>query len=215
MKSNATQKNIPLPRHPIDEIMADIGVYQNPDILLEEYQVHLATQNPNVKNLEVYYALLSNVRYAWHKTLRYESYFENFYPINEKVEEIEALNHHIHSYLEDMDIFKEKLDVLFGKMKNDVKSVATNKTEVVEFYKAAVDKNFEVFNGISEHRNPHHHGGMRFIDADLLKAENARNGRLMFQSEPFAGMIRPEKIDAFIEKLKNEEGESFSTAKTK
>jgi hypothetical protein len=202
-------------RHPIDEILADIGIYQNPAILLEQYQKPIAEQQANQDELGKYYALLSNIRYAWQKSTKYEQYFEHFYPVGEKIGNIEALNHHIHSYLEDMDIFKEKIDVFLGSLKNDIKKVVTDKKAIEEFFKAGTDKNFEVFEGISQHRNPHHHGGMRFIDGDLLKAENAQNERNMFQKPPLLAMLKTERVEEFFAQLKKKENESFELAKAR
>lgn len=211
MPTNKEQK-VP---HVADEILADLGIYTNPNLLRNDLGALLDVTSANMDGLKKYQALLSNVRYAWHKTSKYIQYFEEFYPSeNTGIEKFEALNHHIHAYLQDMTILKNKIEVLLGEMKNDIKKVATNKAEIDEFFKAGVEKTKEVFGGVSEHRDTHHHRGMRFFDGDLLKAENAHTMLEMF-STVFKDMLNPERKDEFLAKLEKEKYESFETGKAR
>src|SRR3990167_3273439 len=127
-------------QHIIDEMMGDFFFHQDPHLLKQEYRAFFDPSEVNQNMLKKYMVLFSNVRYAWQKTLKYKNYFENFYPPADKINEIEALNHHIHAYLEDMITLKNKIEVLFGKMKNDIKKVAVNKTDIDVFSTPSLKK---------------------------------------------------------------------------
>ena len=89
--------------HPIDEIMADLYVYQEPEMINEKDSHLIDNSRANMGDLKRYVQMLSNIDHAWKKTQRYGQYFAYFYPDNDSVERVEALNHHIHAYLQDMD----------------------------------------------------------------------------------------------------------------
>ncbi|HEY4511799.1 MAG TPA: hypothetical protein VJH55_03085 [Candidatus Paceibacterota bacterium] len=196
----------------IDEIIADLGVYQNPKILLDEYKEIIAVVKVNQDDLKKYSSLLFTVSRAWRKTLKYHHYFQEFYPPEDKVNKVEVLNHHIHAYLEDMTILKNKIEVLLGEMKNDIKKVAPDKKGVDAFFRAGVEKTGEVFAGITKHRNPHHHSGTQFYDGDLLKAENARTTREMLDNPMIDSMLNQEHKPELIAKTQKDEQESFDVA---
>lgn len=197
----------------VDEILGELAVYQNPDLIKEQYRKLLDTSKANKVDLEKYTDLLTNVRYAWQKTLRYEIYFKDFYPTSDRIDEVEALNHHIHAYLEDMTIFKNKIEVLLGKMKNDVRKVAQNNKKTDEFFAAGIQKTNEVFEGILKHRGDHHHRGRRFLDKDLLKAENAQNNLKLLENPFFNDLLNPALRPEFIAKQEMVKGDSFEIAR--
>lgn len=197
----------------IDEILGDFGIYQEPKLLKTEFIGRLDTTSIDMEGIKKYQILLSNINYAWRKTLKYEKYFSIFYMPDGSIENFEALNHHIHAYLQDMDTLKNKIEVFLGILKNDLKKFATNKKEVEEFLKSGVKKTDEVFRGISKHRNPHVHTGMRFMDGDLLKAENAHHALELFANPVFDAMLNKEKKPELLAKFTKEKVESFETAK--
>lgn len=200
-------------RHAIDEMMADFAFYQDPRLLKTEYSGLLNVSKVNDADIKKYMMSFFNLRYAWQKTLKYKKYFEEFYPPAEKIEKIEALNHHIHAYLEDMTTLKNKVEVLLGEMKNDIKKVASNKRDIDEFFVAGVEKTKEVFTQVSKYRGEHRHRGMRFFDGDLLKAENA-HGFLEIISNPiFDAMLNQEYKPEIVAKFTKEKEESFEAAK--
>ena len=131
MKENKKIPNV------IDEMLLDFGVYIDPKILKDDLGKLLDITSANTDGIKKYRELLSNVKFAWQKTLKYKHYFEEFYPPVEKVEKFEALNHHIHAYLQDMIILKNKIEVLLGEMKNDIKKIASNKSEIDTFLRQA------------------------------------------------------------------------------
>lgn len=200
-------------QHIVDEMMGDFALYQHPNLLKKEYLPFLDISSANLDGIKKYMNIFSNTRYAWQKTLKYEYYFENFYPPIEKVEKIEALNHHIHAYLQDMTILRNKIGVLFGEMKNDLKKIASNKNDTDAFFKAGVEKTNEVFAGISKLRDVHHHRGMRFVDGDLLKAENALGFLGMLSNPIVDSMLNQEYKPEIIGKFTKEKEESFEVAK--
>lgn len=200
-------------QHIMDEMMGDFTFYQYPDLLKKEYSPFLDVSKANLDGIKKYTGLFSNLRYAWQKTLKYKNYFEDFYPPTEKVDKIEALNHHIHAYLQDMTTLKNKIEVLLGEMKNDIKKVASNKNDIDAFFKAGVEKTKEVFTGVSKHRDEHHHRGMRFFDGDLLKAENAHGFLKMLSNPVLDAMLNQEYKPKIIDKFTKEKEESFEMAK--
>lgn len=200
-------------RHAIEEIMADFAFYQNPNLLRWEYSSLLDVSKTNREGLKKYMQLFFSLRRAWQKTLRYKKYFEDFYPPAEKIEKIEALNHHIHAYLQDMTALKNKIEVLLGEMKNDIKKIASNKSDIDMFFRAGVEKTKEVFSGVSKHRDEHHHRGMQFFDNDLLKAENAYGFMEMLNNPLFNAMVNQEYKPEVIAKFTKEKEESFEVAK--
>lgn len=204
---------ITIKRHVLDEMMADFAFYQDPRLLKAEYSGLLDVSKVNNADIKKYMMSFFNLRYAWQKTLKYKKYFEEFYPPAEKIEKIEALNHHIHAYLEDMTTLKNKTEVLLGEMKNDIKKVATNKDDIDKFFVAGVEKTKEVFAQVSKYRDEHRHRGMRFFDGDLLKAENAHGFLEIISNPVFDAMLNQEYKPEIVAKFTKEKEESFEVAK--
>jgi hypothetical protein len=199
----------------INQLMADFAVYLNPDLMKAEYSEAIRAVKFNKEKMEEYLQLLADIHYAWQKVLKYEVFFTDFYPESDSIEKFEALNHHIHAYLQDMTILKNKIEVFLNTLKNDIRKTADNKGNVDAFFKAGTDKNREIFDNISKHRDPHHHKGMRFFDGDLLKAENAYRAKEAFQNPAFDEMLNPEHKPELMQKFEDEQREGFEAAKTR
>ena len=197
----------------IDEILGDFGFYKDPQLLKVEFQKMIDPKSANISGVEKYTTLLSNVNYAWRKTLKYDHYFEKFYTADNSVENFEALNHHIHAYLQDMDTLKNKIKLLLDNLKKDLSNIATNKDDVVAFVKAGIDKNYQVFDGILKYRIQHVHNGARFIDEDLLKAEIAHFSIKAFGTPVFDSMLNPQRKPELMDRFKKNKNESFDVAK--
>src|SRR3989344_645561 len=209
----STTETITTKRHILDEMIADFVFYRDPKLLKAEYLKFLDVSKVNSADIKRYMMSFFNLRYAWQKTLKYKRYFENFYPPADKINEIEALNHHIHAYLEDMTTLKNKIEVLFGEMKNDIKKVASNKKDIDEFFRAGVKKTKEVFAQVSKYRDEHRHRGTRFFDGDLLKAENAQGFLKIISNPTFDVMLNQEYKPEIVAKFTKEKEESFEAAK--
>ncbi len=199
----------------INHILADFAVYLNPDLMNEEYSDAIRNVEFHKEKMEEYLQLITDIYYAWHKTLRYSVFFAEFYSSSDSIEDFEALNHHIHSYLQDVTILKNKIEVFLNVLKNDIKKTTDNKENVTSFFKFGTDRNREIFENITKHRDPHHHKGMRFLDGDLLKAENAHRASQTFNNPTFDAMLNPEFKPDLMKKLETEKREGFESAKTR
>lgn len=199
--------------HVIDEIIKDLFLYLEPKLLKDEYSGFLDINSADIDGIKKYRDILMDVRYAWQKTQKYAQYFEEFYPPESKIEKFEVLNHHIHAYLQDMTTLKNKIEVLLGKMKNDIRKVASNKSEIDTFFRVGVKKTKDIFKEISKHRDTHHHQGMRFCDNDLLKAENAYGASKLFSDPTINSVINQKYIPVLLEKFEKEKEESFEVGK--
>lgn len=209
----STAETTAIKRHILDEMMVDLACYQNPKLLKAEYSWFLDTFKVNKADIKKYRLSFFNLRYAWQKVQKYKQYFEEFYPPEGKIVKIEALNHHIHAYLEDMTTLKNKTEVLLGEMKNDIKKIASNKKDIDEFFKAGVKKTKEVFAQVSKYRDEHRHSGIRFFDGDLLKAENAHEFLKIISNPIFDAMLNQEYKPELVAKVKKEIEESFELTK--
>lgn len=199
----------------LNEIRGDLIMYQYPEFLRSEFKDSLDISQVDQKTIKKYTESLSNIWNAYQKVLKYPLYFEQFYPMTEKISQAEALEHHIHAYLQDATILKNKLEVLFGELKNDVGKIAANKKDVIAFFNAGIEKIEEVFQSVSNSRDPHHHRGMRFIDVNVLRAENAKQMLVMLDNPQFSNLLTKEGKERLTDKSKKEIIESLDFAKKK
>lgn len=199
----------------IDKILGDLSIYLYPELLKEQYKNSLDFSKIKKQNLEKYLLLISNINYAWKKVAKYDIFFQEFYSSSQKIERFEELNHHIHAYLQDMDTLRNKMLNLLGALKNDLKGIASDKKEVFDFIQAGINKTNKIFEGILKYRVQHVHDGMRFLDGELLKAENAHRVIEMFSNSILSETINPDYKPIIIKKLKSDKEESFSEAKNR
>lgn len=188
----------------IDEIFTDLGFYKEPELLKQEFQWTLNIKSANLIEIEKYLQLLSNINYAWRKTLKYKKYFSDFYVQDKGIENFEALNHHIHAYLQDADTLKNKIKIFLDELKKDLKNVASNKKDVVDFVDAGIEKTYTVFKDILNHRKSHVHNGTRFTDGDLFKAEMANFSLETFSNPMFDKILNQKYKPELIKKLEKE-----------
>jgi len=197
----------------IDEILVDLGVFIESNYFVDEYAEKVKKYNTEYsidkKLLEKYRLAITSINYAYKKTLKYELYFSYFYPDASNISHIDALEHHIHSYLEDLDILKNKVKHFLESFKNDRKKMSSNKKEVDMEFKDLVQKIVDVFKNMSDYRNPHHHVGMKFLDSDLVDA--GLSAFALSDDFPLKNDLRPE----FREELEKKKIESFEKAKSK
>lgn len=191
----------------LDFLVMDLFLYLNPDVLKDKIEI-----NPkiNKKKIEEYSTLLDNIRSTYNIIQKYESYFTEFYPDSEKITKQEALEHHIHAYLEDMTIFKNKIEAFLGVLKNDLKKFAINKNEITKALNFLINKVDKGFNGISRIRTPHHHKGYRFIDKDLSDSQSTNIILQIIQNNLSLLKLKP----SFLLELERKEIDSFKKAKS-
>ncbi|MDD4737710.1 MAG: hypothetical protein PHF54_00405 [Candidatus Pacebacteria bacterium] len=197
----------------LEEIRRDIIIYQAPEYLDKEFLKELNINSIDKKKLKDYGDDLSSIWDAYQKVLKYPLFFKEFYPNSKKITDFEALEHHIHAYLEDMIILKNKMILFLGKFRNGLVKVAKNKKEVKEFLNAGITKTEKTFDKVSKSRNPHHHKGSKFIDVNVLKAQNSY-GAISIIEEGFSkGWIRPDKKEEIKEKIKKNGTDAFEKAR--
>ncbi len=210
--ANAISQNA-IQQHVLDEILGDFAIFMEPQLLLEPNFIEIKKIKVDNDKIKKYSTLLSNIDYAWKKVKKYQIYFQEFYPATTKIGKIEALNHHIHAYLNDMVRLRNKILEFFGTAKNDIKKAAFNKKEIEDFFQAGIVKTKEVFGQVTDQRDLHHHQGMRFFDINLLKAENAE-GSIRFLNNPVINSIlNQERKPELIERFRKEEDQSFEVAR--
>lgn len=202
-------------KYDIDGIFYDFLIYQDPGLLKEEFSKLIDQESADMKGIKKYFRLFSNIDYSWKKTLRYEVYFEKFYVADNSIESFEALNHHIHAYLQDMDTLKNKINILFGNLKKDISNIASNRKDVIEFTDEGIKKNFEVFDGILKYRIQHVHNGARFIDEDLLKSEISDLGLKAFGRGVFDPILDIQQKPELMTKFQKNKEETFNMAKNR
>lgn len=112
----------------IDKILMNFTVYMNPEVTSIELSYG---KDFNLKIMNRYYKQLSSIRWFLKKVLKYELYFSDFYPKEtHSISDSEALEHHVHAYLEDLNTLKTKIIDYIGSLKNDLQPIAKNKEEV-------------------------------------------------------------------------------------
>lgn len=193
----------------LNRILAELGFYENPNILKKEAQEGIDFRNVDKKEINKYRVVLTNIKWAQEKVLKYPLYFEEFYADPDSVPKHEALEHHVHAYIEDLNILRNKIHVFLGVLKNDLKKAATNKDEVNAALKFLEAQIYDVFKNVSDTRNPHNHKGNIFKDGDIVDVEFARMS--LDKNFPLRSRFKPE----FIEELKKQEVDSFDKAKAK
>jgi len=157
----------------ISKLIANLLAYLHPEYLLPPYNTELQKgKQYDVKTIEKYWEILTTIDWFTKKLSKYELFFNDFYPNSKKISDFEALEHHIHAYLEDMETLKNKIDVFITNLKNDLKKIATNKKEIDFALKTLRQKIFDVF-GASKLRGKHRHGNNRFVDHYVVDGQVA------------------------------------------
>lgn len=194
---------------PINRLLLDMSVYINPQYLNKSSSVKIDTGKIDISMLNKYYSLISSINWIFNKILKYELYFKEFYPSSPNIPNYEALEHNVHSYIQDLVTLKEKLRVFLDVLKNDIKKVATNKDEIVNKINDLIKKLNKIFSGVTIHRNPHCHQWWKFLDEDIVDSEWL-SAMLKF-SESFS---LPFNSDTILQ-IKKRTQESFEKAREK
>ena len=180
----------------IEKISGELVGYLHPEYFLEEFKSKIAPgKNFTKETAEKYYKIIISISWFLKKVSRYEIYFSEFYPQSENIKNHEALEHHIHAYLEDIETLKNKLMHYVGCLKNDLKQVATNKKEIsdaLDWLKGQICKTFE---SVSMIRGEHRHKGYRFVDSNIIDIEMAET--MLSENSPFKGQLTPYALKHF------------------
>ncbi len=190
----------------IDIILGELLIFQHPEYFIPKFDIEKNKGNKfNSQKLKDYQELISGINWFVKKISRYEIFFDEFYPDTNKITKHEALEHHIHAYLEDLETLKNKLINFVGKIKNDSKKQFQNKDEINNYFVGMKDKIYEAFRNVSENRSPHRHGNYRFVDTHVIDGEAAS----MMLGDNFADML----TEYGQNKLQKQEEESFEKGK--
>lgn len=191
----------------MDKIIGELMLYVNPELLKDGFKNELKKgENYNRKKTEKYFALIISVSWFLKKIKKYRLYFLYFYPRSKRIKGHEALEHHIHSYIEDLETLRNKLKAYVGELKNDLKKIASNKKEVENKLKNVIAQIYRAFSNVSKNRNPHRHSGKRFTDKNIMRAESAS---FIIEYD----FLRRYLTDSGLKKFQEEMKESFKKAK--
>lgn len=191
----------------LEKILATLLIHLNPEYLGEGWAKRIDNSGTDKKKLQEYWELLLSVEQFYKKIQRYETYFSEFYPTTGNIQKYEALDHHVAAYLEDLTTFKNKVKTFLGTLKNDLKRIASNSTEIEEALVGFIGKVDNVFKNVSEQRDPLRHRGLKFTDKDLIDAETFH--MLTSEDNPLRKSFKPE----FISELEIREKVSFEKSK--
>lgn len=186
------------------EVLGDILAHLHPETLNEPHKSKINIQNCDKEKLDKYQQCLFSIKIVYDKILKYELYFSEFYPQTDKITNLEALKHHFHAYLEDLDRLRNKIITFLGLLKNDLKKISLNEREIDQVLKQFIEKIEKTFKRVKDHRHPHHHAGFDFLDSNLVEAE----GRSFLLQE---GLFLQDRLN--VETLRKEELEFFEKAK--
>lgn len=192
----------------IEKISGDLVGYLHPEYFVEEFKNNiLSGNNFNKETTEKYYKIIVSINWFLKKVSRYEIYFSEFYSQSEKIKNHEALEHHIHAYLEDTETLKNKLMHYIGCLKNDLKQIAINKKEISDALDWLKGQVVKTFSSVSAIRGEHRHKGYRFVDSNVIDIEMAET--MLSETNPFKGQLTQYALEHF----EKQKVESFEKGK--
>lgn len=149
-------------------------IYLEPELFINDFNID-AKKGPNYKisTIKRYYRTITTVSWFSKKIGRYETYFANFYPDTNLIPRHEALEHHIHAYLEDIQTLRNKImDRYLPQLSQDLCKIYENKKDVKETFKDIKKNVYSGFSQPSKVRSKHRHLGDKFSDPHLSNAES-------------------------------------------
>lgn len=155
----------------VDKLLGDLVMYLEPGYFLGE--PHIPGPRFSKEMCRKYHEFITAVNWFQKKIARYPLYFQSFYPADDDIKNYEALEHHVHAYLEDLETVRNKLHCYISSLRNDLKKFATNKEEIVAALNWLEGQVFKTFNNVSENRNPHRHKGFKFADKYITDGQMA------------------------------------------
>lgn len=185
----------------LDKVLANLTVYSEPDLFVPEHTAKFKKGKQfQIKKIKRYNELLLSISWFVKKVARYEIYFEKFYTTDPAIPQFEAVEHHIHSCLEDVATVKNKIEEYLNALKNDLNQIAINKKEVKAALTWLNGQVYKAFEKMLDLRNPHRHKGYKFVDGNITDAEMAY--RMLAESSPLRSRLSEHGIHAFEQKLK-------------
>lgn len=161
----------PLEINKLRKINAIIALYLEPGLIKSEFRGEILSDGINKKLAKKHDRLLFFVTQASNKIGRYPVFFSEFYSASDKISKNEALEHHIHAYLEDLTGLKEKLVAFLNEFKKDLKGASLSDAGKYEKLTRWVE---ERFGKVAQLRVPHAHRGPRHLDSSLVDSDSAQ-----------------------------------------
>lgn len=169
-----------------------------PDILLEPIHIEKG-DNFNLKKVKDYNLKLYNIASFLDKISKYPIYFKCFFPQDEKISKFEALEHHIHAYIQDLYAFKEKIKTFINLQKKDLKKIHVNPDLIDKNYSDFAQAIEEIFDHIKDIRDPHVHYGSSFLDENIVEGRGLealiQNSELKKYLTEYAKNELPQRIE--------------------
>lgn len=144
---------------------------------LDEFEIELLLDQRKPKSTQegiliTIFNRLNDIHTIMERLNRYDVYFDNFYPASDDlISEAEALEYHLHSYLQDFYSLSEKIKRLLGYIKNNVKHFQVGNPDVVE--KLLNHLLNQVANGLTQVNNlrSDHVHDMSVRDSEISRAK--------------------------------------------
>lgn len=175
-----------------DLLSLEIQAHLNPQLLTNPSEID--SSKLNRERLKKYSDHIHTITMAFKKVQKYELYFTKFYPPIEEIPEHEALEHHVHAYLQDITILSNKIETFLNTLRNDLKKIAANKAEVCKSIDEVKELVLQTFNKVKDTRHPHQHAGSRFLDYDITRAGSIRS-MIQLGNKQFLDSLKPGALD--------------------
>lgn len=172
---------------------------------LDEFDLDLLTDKRKPQNeregilLEIFNRI-NDIFLIIERLNRYDTYFNNFYPADDSViSEAEALEYHLHSYLQDFYSLREKIMRLLGVIKNNIKHFEFgNPEDVKKLIEHLITQVLKGMEQVINLRGKHVHD-MSVRDSEISRAKILKN---LTAIEGLDKNALKEKYDAIIAEAK-------------
>lgn len=169
----------------------------HPNLLKLNIEIRKNKEVYRNEQVEKYKELLQSVSWFLRKAKKYQLYFEEFYSKSPLIPDHEALEHHVHAYIEDLYALREKLLRLSNTVKNDVKKIHPNNKQLIDNFEIRAQKIIDVFSVITSTRVPHVHAGFIHVVEEALDAQMAQ---IMLETPQLRSRLTEEGV-AFYQKM--------------
>lgn len=155
----------------LDRLLLDIIIHKDPSFIKDGLLIVEKLDQKTIEKLDRYFELISSLKWIFKKILKYEIYFNDFYFDSQNIPFYEQLEYHIHSYIQDLIILKNKIEVLLNSLQNDITKIYPNEPRIKKDFNSLKESLNNSFNEVKKHRDPHQHKWNRFIDSDISYIE--------------------------------------------
>lgn len=156
----------------IERLKLELNLFVDPGLVEMAHLIDTAKgKDFNLKKAESYCELISEIHWFLNKISKYGTYFEFFYPSGDEISKAEALEHHIHAYLEDLYALENRIINYLNTIKNDIKKKPDKDgfgvitLEDLGSVTYEVNRSFERARSV---RGKHRHKGEIFRDFEVL-----------------------------------------------